>query len=238
MAFLEINPDYRDLLRRLGLLRAEDFLALPAVIVCGHPDRNVAQVALGGVAAFLKREHRVPWKERLANAWSGFGWVSKSRREAATLRALRQAGVGCPDWIAVGEDDRGRAFLLLREVSGTVDLRHFLQRLAPPRDRHRLARRLGRELARLHDAGFDHPDLYAKHVLVDPDDGTFHFLDWQRSRRGRPSWRQRCRDLAALHATLADDLASPRERLACLRAYLGGERRVSEMLLSGPWTRD
>jgi hypothetical protein len=34
------------------------------------------------------------------------------------------------------------------------------------------------------------------------------------------SWRRRWRDLAALDATLAEDLATARERLVCLRAYL------------------
>jgi hypothetical protein len=33
-------------------------------------------------------------------------------------------------------------------------------------------------------------------------------------------WPARLRELAALHASLAEDLASPRERLRCLRAYL------------------
>jgi hypothetical protein len=37
--------------------------------------------------------------------------------------------------------------------------------------------------------------------------------------RRRLAVTERCRDLAALHATLADELASPADRLACLRAY-------------------
>src|SRR4051812_27547023 len=112
MAFLNVNPRYRDFLHRHGLARVEDFLAVPAVIVCGHPNRHVAEVKLGSgddtVAAFLKREHRVPRKDRLANAWAGFGPVAKSTREARVLEAARAAGIGCPEWIAAGEDDRGR----------------------------------------------------------------------------------------------------------------------------------
>jgi tRNA A-37 threonylcarbamoyl transferase component Bud32 len=227
MAFVEINPAYRALLRRHGLGRAEDFLALPAVIISGHPNRHVAQVTIGAgastLAAYIKREHRVPWKDRLASAWAGFGWSSKSFREARTLRQLGQIGVGCPSWIAVGEDDQGRAFLLVQELSDAVDLRHFLgqHRQASPRDRRRFARALGETLARLHAAGFAHADLYSKHVLVDPTNETIHVLDWQRAQRMvRVGWHRRCRDLAALDATLADDLATPRERLVCLLAYL------------------
>jgi tRNA A-37 threonylcarbamoyl transferase component Bud32 len=226
MAFLDINPRYRPLLERLRLTRFEQFLSWPAVIVSGHPERNVARLTLGtgpeAVGAFLKREHRVRWRDRLANAWAGFGPVSRSRREALVLRALSEAGVNGPEWIAVGEQ-RGQAFLLVREVAGAADLRQLLRdEIIAPAQRRELAARLGEALARVHAAGFDHPDLYSKHVLVEPGTLTVWFLDWQRSRRHCwLDWQQRCRDLAALDATLPAELASPGDRLTCLRAYLG-----------------
>ena len=90
---LHINPAYAAVLHRAGLVRAEDFLRLPETIVSGHPGRQVSRVLLGdgpeALTGFLKREHRVPWKERLLNARDGFGLVSKSLREAQTLEALR-----------------------------------------------------------------------------------------------------------------------------------------------------
>lgn len=230
-AFLHVHPRHASHLRRLGLTHPEHFLSLRAVIISGHPDRHVGQATLGdGPAAlptFLKREHRVPWKDRLANWWAGFGPVSKSEREARVLKSLEAAGVGCPRWIAYGEDGRGRAFLLVEEVRDAVDLRLYLQDhlSAEPRQRREFARHLGRELARLHEAGFDHPDLCAKHVLVRPRDQAVCFLDWQRGRRGMP---QTLRNLALLNATLADCLASPRERLVCLRAIKKGTHLFSE----------
>jgi tRNA A-37 threonylcarbamoyl transferase component Bud32 len=228
MAFVDVNPRYREQLDRLGLRTPDDFLTLSGVILCGHPDRNVARVTLGegaaAIHAFFKREHRTRWRDRLANAWAGFGFVTKSYREYRVLRQLAAAGVGCPEPLAAGEDGQGRAFLLLREVAGARDLRAFLAETATtPAARREVARRLGNALARMHAAGFDHPDLYSKHVLVSgisPESLTFHFLDWQRSRRGSPPWRHRWRDLSALNATLADELATPRERLVCLRSYL------------------
>jgi hypothetical protein len=173
MAFMEVNPQYEAFFKRHGLTGPEVVLTLPAVIISGHPERHVARVTLGSgmdtVPAFLKREHRILWKERFLNAWEGFGFVSKSRREAHTLQALQQAGLGCPDWIAVGEDGQGRAFLLIRGIQGAVDLRRFLyeRRNQPAWKRRRFARRLGQTLARYHNAGFDHPDLYSKHILVE-----------------------------------------------------------------------
>jgi tRNA A-37 threonylcarbamoyl transferase component Bud32 len=222
MTILDINPAYEGLLRRHGLASAEDLLALPGLIVSGHPDRHVARVTLGGLSGYLKREHLVRRRDRLGSAWAGFGPVSRSVREARTLAALRGAGVACPDWVAAGEDDRGRAFLLVADVPGGVDLRQFLRERRGT-SRHEFAAALGREVARVHEAGFDHPDLYAKHVLVDPRTEAICFLDWQRSRPWRRvAWPRRVRDLAALDATLADDLADAAERLACLRAYVRG----------------
>ena len=109
----------------------EDFLALPAVIVSGHPDRNVSRMVLGTepeeAVAFLKREHCVRWRVRLASFLAGFGFVSRSLREARTLQALRREGIGCAEWLAAGEDGSGRAFLLVREVAGAVELRTYLR---------------------------------------------------------------------------------------------------------------
>jgi Lipopolysaccharide kinase (Kdo/WaaP) family len=223
MAFVEINPHYRTVLEELGLRTAEDFLALPAVIQCGHPDRNVGLVRLGSgdsaMPAFLKREHRIRWKDRLQSALAGFGPVTKSERERLTIEALSREGIGCAEWIAAGEH-RGRAFLLLRALTNARDLRVFLSE-QEPRGRHRFAQKLGAAIARLHNAGFQHRDLYSKHILVDPNDGTPYFLDLQRTCSRRPvNWKQRWSDLAALDATVADDLLSRDDRLTCLRAYL------------------
>jgi tRNA A-37 threonylcarbamoyl transferase component Bud32 len=225
MASLHINSRYGDFLAQLGLMAPEQFLALPSVIVSGHPDRHVARVTLGNdlfaLTAFLKREHRTRWRDRLASARAGFGFVTRSLREARTLDALREAGVVCPEWLACGEDNNGRAFLLVRAMKGAVDLRRYLHdRCATaPAERRRLACRLGEALARIHTAGFSHPDLYSKHVFVGPEEQDISFLDWQRSLR-RPGTRRRQRDLAALDATLTNDLVSTTERLVCLRAYL------------------
>jgi tRNA A-37 threonylcarbamoyl transferase component Bud32 len=266
MAFVEIAPRYRDVLRSNGIASAGDFLGWAGVILSGHPRRHVLRVRAGDESFILKKEHRVPWRDRFASAWAGFGWSSKSLREARVLDRLRRAGVPCPEVVAAGEDG-AQAFLLLREQAGMTDLRDYLggplpasegrsgkwegeapaepcceygsagaspsQNSLPLTDseRRRLAAALGRELARIHAAGFEQPDLYAKHILVRPSAGgyRFCFLDWQRSRiRRAVPWRRRLGDLAALDASLAEHLASDRLRLVVLRSYL---------LDSGPLTR-
>ncbi len=176
--FVEICPGYRSLLRECGLTEPEDFLALAAVTVSGHPDRNVSHVVLGqgpgALPAFLKREHMVPWRARLNNMLAGFGWVSRSMRECRVLQALEREGLPCPDWLAAGEDSQGRAFLLLREHSGCIELRRRLRQQLQPPERRTLAELLGQTLANLHHKGFTHPDLYANHILLQPGGAGAH----------------------------------------------------------------
>jgi heptose I phosphotransferase len=232
-AFVEVAPGWRRFLREQGLSEPCQFLDLRALIVSGHPDRHVARVRLGSgqgaVMAYLKREHGVRLTSRLANALAGFGLVSRSLREAHTLQALSRENLGGPEWLAAGEDGRGRAFLLVREVEDSVDLRTYLRDETDPARRIGVARALGAQLARLHDAGFEHPDLYAKHVLVQAGAATFRLLDWQRARRCRAlGWRARGRSLAALDATLDPRLAAGCERRAFLRAYLAAAQQHPE----------
>ena len=79
-------------------------------------------------------------------------------------------------------------------------------------------------MAALHEAGFRHRDLYAKHVLMGSGQ-RICLLDWQRcDGRRHVGMAARVRDLAALHATLPDDLASERDRLALLRDYVGSSK--------------
>src|SRR5205807_1849887 len=102
---------------RTGRRRAAAPRAVPRGPAPGHPDRQAARLTLGAgaeaVAVYLKREHRVPWPVRLANALAGFGFVSRSLREARTLQALGREAIAAPEWLAAGEDGRGRAFLLV-----------------------------------------------------------------------------------------------------------------------------
>ncbi|MFL5340453.1 MAG: lipopolysaccharide kinase InaA family protein [Gemmataceae bacterium] len=220
---MRINPAHRARLESLGLSDAADFLELPGEIVSGHPDRHVMRVQLGGTRAYLKREHRVPLADRLTNWWAGFGMVSVSFREAAMLERLREQNVPAAAWLAAGEDAQGRAFLLLAEAAGAIDLRQHLLRLAPQqrRERRRLAHRLGGLIAQIHNQRIEYPDLYAKHILIHPVTGELTLLDWQRARQlTQISWRERCRELAALNASIADELAGRAERLAFLAEYL------------------
>jgi tRNA A-37 threonylcarbamoyl transferase component Bud32 len=219
-ACVTARPD----LQALGLTSADAFLDLQGEIVSGHPDRHVMRVELpDGRVCFLKKEHRVRWKDRFENWRAGLGWCSKSVREGRMLSEMEVRRIGTPSCLAFGEDGRGRAFVLIAAVPDAVDLRRFVHLQA---DGEELAIALGRFCAELHAARIDHPDLYAKHFLIEPTTFELTLLDWQRAIAGRAvSWSRRIHALAALAATLPSAVSAAL-RTHMLWAYL---RRIDAL---------
>jgi hypothetical protein len=115
-------------------------------------------------------------------------------------------------------DGHGRAFLLVEGLTGSVDLRHFMNDSdLSQTERAVFAQRLGQWIALFHDSGYTTPELTAKHLFVDSTNREFSLIDWQSATRSPYFARQsRLRSLAALHASLLEPLATPRERLRVL----------------------
>ena len=215
--FLVVHPKFRTWLRDCGIRTAEDAMALRGEIVCGHPDRHVAQIELPERTVFVKRELVIGLRTRLKNWWHGDGAVSRSEREANVLRKLDAARLPAPQWIAYGRDSNGRAFLMTEEFRGASDLPTALPRIA---ERPALAERIGKYLAELHEANFGTPELSAKHLFVIPETFELALLDWQSCRVGiAPTNAERAKWLGTLHATIASEQANPRDRLRLLWAY-------------------
>lgn len=212
--------------RKWGYTEPQSIFEYPGEVVSGHADRHVVRVVIGRgprrILAYLKREHRVRWRDRLSSWWRGSGALSLSEREARTITELRKLGLPVPRLLACGEYE-GRGFLLLSAVRGAMDLRRFLHRMGAALPDHRrawVARQIGETVARIHAAGYDAPDLLSKHVLIDPRRLDITVIDWARTRRsGTLADQTAARDLGRLHASLADSLATPRDRLRCLWAY-------------------
>ena len=214
------HPRYERFLKRWGLDSPNSVLELRGEILCGHPDRHVMRVELGSRVVFLKREHVVGLRTRFRNRLAGFGWVSRSEREALTLQQLEAAGLPGPQWLAYGEDGNGRAFLLVDELAGMHDLTKLLgDNALSPSERRELVARLGHTLAELHARNFVTPELAAKHVFINPMTLAATLIDWQSSQRRPPTEAECVRQLAGLNASLADGLATPRERLRLAWMY-------------------
>lgn len=219
---LIVAPQFASWLDSLGLQTAGDFLELKGEIISGHPRRHVMRLIVGGEECYLKKEHQVNRSDRLKNAWMGFGFVSSSIREAMMLAELREQNIACPEWIAAGETDDGRAFLLLRALPGRISVREALESgcLGSRHNFRSHLQQLAAAVARVHIAGIRYPDLVAKHVLLSHDGGDPAFLDWQRGwRRRRVDPRSRARDLAALHASIRSEVLQPYQRLRFLVEY-------------------
>jgi hypothetical protein len=78
-------------------------------------------------------------------------------------------------------------------------------------------------VARLHNGGFVHRDLYLSHFFYDSQAATaaIRLIDLQRMMRPRRMGRWIVKDLAALHFSTPAEVASNTDRLRWLRRYLG-----------------
>jgi heptose I phosphotransferase len=242
----ETHPDYRDLLQSAGLTDFERVMQCrDGELVGQHARRDVTRLEIihesRRCCLFLKRERSASWKDLFSGLVCGWGWTTKARWEWQAIRRLQAAGFGCAEPVAFGQ--RGlfspRGFLALAEIPDAVVLTEALAG-ASARDRRELIAALAREVARLHDAGFDHPDLYSKHVWVSrqAEGWRVFLLDFQRTRRRWfVGWKRRLNDLAALNSTLDPNQATLAERMRFLRIYLeatgrqGRQRRAARRIL-------
>jgi tRNA A-37 threonylcarbamoyl transferase component Bud32 len=170
----------------------------------------------------------------------GFAYVVKHLcRRSRGLRAWRTANeletrrISTASPVAAIEFRRGllldRSFFVAERVVGSVTLPQYARdaRGTPELSeaRHRLARRLGKLLRRLHDAGFDHRDLKPSNVLVveRPDGPEPVLIDLDGIRRtGRVPDRRRARNLARLARGLMDEPHVSRwDGLRVLAGYVG-----------------
>lgn len=120
-----------------------------------------------------------------------------------------------------------RGWLLLRELPGARDLLDVLGD-APPARRRVVLAAAGRAMRALHDAGFDHPDLHLKNLLLGGD-GSVRVLDLDRVRRRDALARERRLaglfrfDRFAAKQAAAGARVSRTDRLRVLRGYAGAD---------------
>lgn len=151
------------------------------------------------------------------------------RREHDNLVALAADGVPVPRAITWCEERSGflgrpaRSVVVMERIEHQETLRERLARADEP-ERRRWSRDLATIVARLHDRGWRHRDLYLQHFLIpgpgDPQGRRLVLIDVGRARRERALGRRFvAKDLAALLHSTPENVTA-RERLAFFLRYL------------------
>ncbi len=222
------------LLEQLGLTTLEQVQAFQGDRVKDHRGRrDVLRLRTTGSGGreqvwFLKRNWKPYRKDGLMSLLRHGRVWSQARQEWENSRALETAGLTVAGLVAYGEDCgplwERFSFLITEAASGGQTLEEFIAACRDRARRRRVVDALARTVRRMHDAGLASPDLFTRHLFVDPDRGVpeFCFIDMARlDRRGHVSRALRGRDLAALNLTAPLRFVSAKERLRFLRAYAG-----------------
>lgn len=188
---------------------------------------------------FLKKHHVRSWWTRFCARFGFSVGRSAAREEAMNIRRLQSAGIPCMELAGHGErlrqDGLLESFLMTPELEGFTQLDDFLRdrfrglNAERPERRdpglQRLTARVAALARQLHEAGFNHRDLYCCHFFVrwrDQGDFEIRLIDLQRvqhRRRLRRRWL--VKDLAQLA------YSAPRDRIKCtlkmsfIRQYFG-----------------
>ncbi|UCE61436.1 MAG: phosphotransferase [Phycisphaerales bacterium] len=227
-----------------GLLRANDVDSLDALFAVSDGEsltkpglgswrERIRLVLSDGEASrtfYLKRFTEPPTAVRRAVRRSGSGASSVAGAERAWMNRLTRDGIACPTPVAFGEDLIGsrerRSALLMEEVPGQ-SLESWATRWRAEKQPvvRELIEPTASLIARLHECGYIHRDLYLSHLFFDADapaDRALHLIDLQRVIR--PAGRQGrwiVKDLASLNFSTPFVLFSNIDRLRWLKHYLG-----------------
>jgi len=224
-----LRADVADALLAAGVLDPEALRAGAAARYTGRGRPFGVQVAGAGRVFVRPYLHGGMLARVTADLHAGDG-----RFEAELAAHVEAAAAGVPVCEALGWVSRPagglfrRGWLLLREIERASDLAEILERGPAPERRRELLAAAGHAVRALHDAGFDHPDLHLKNLLVDGA-GTVRVLDLDRVRR-RPSLSRERRlaglfrfDRYAAKRAAAGVPVSRTDRLRVLRAYAGAD---------------
>ena len=237
-----VSTAYRAMLQRSGLVRFADFCGSEGEVISAHGSRDVVKLALtaedGPHTVYLKRFGPTHLKDALKDLLRLRRVRTKALVEFTMLCALRDVDVAVPNAIACGERHvlgRDRAsFIMIDALPAGRPLDEVLTDVDEPTRRRRLIASAAAFVRRMHDAGFTHTDLFAKHLFVAEaadDAWSVSVIDLQRGRlEASASRKRRGRDLAALMVSLEPDAMTLRERRMFLLGYLDADRLTADDL--------
>ncbi|MCC7292328.1 MAG: hypothetical protein IT449_09740 [Phycisphaerales bacterium] len=241
---LWIHPRFRTLLDQAGWSRPQRLLDPTVGGEMSKPGltrwRRRARIALADdagreVVFFLKQYVAPPPPARRAALRLCPDAGTLAGAEWCWMQRLAADGVGCAEPAALAERLAGgveQASALLIAATPGISLEQWFARRVAGEDAHRRDVRralpgLAALIARFHDRGYVHRDLYACHVFIDGAAALPAFRLIDLARVFKPRWlRQRwiVKDLAALHYSCPADRVTRTDRLRWLKLYRGVRR--------------
>ncbi|TET38242.1 MAG: hypothetical protein E3J72_03705 [Planctomycetota bacterium] len=240
------NVDYEKFLDENGLKGFDDFYNLEpdAVVKRVRDERATMRVKLksgGGERIFYLK--RTVYNPLLEAARTVLKWTKQFNNMVHEFEACRRfLEAGLPTAVPVAAGRRGsirrvETFCLSAGLGETEKLEDYApKRFSPPldggriREKHSLAKKIGRLARKMHDSGFNHRDFYLCHVHRFVDGGGLAILDLNRAAffPGGVLGRWVVKDLAALDAgPVPDGVLHATDRLRCFKSYLGREGKMT-----------
>lgn len=241
-----INQNYQDILEKTNLAGFDDLYNYPfGKTLKRIPERRVIRFELpwqGRRRVFYLKRHETESPDIGALARIGIrrAGASSGMTEFENLCDFRQHGLATVTPVAAGERRVGmfkyRSFLVTESFEPYIALEQLME-LHPNRLRgetgshykRKLIEAVAKTARRMHEAGANHRDFNATHVLVGPEaaDGLpkIALFDLQRvDRRRWQRFRWMVKTLAELNYTLPETLFSKEDRLKLLMDYKGVNR--------------
>jgi len=231
---------HESLLRQLGLATLEQvrqFQGAPDELVKNHRGRrDIFRLRATGAdglerVLYLKRNLKPYRKDGRASLFRRGQVWSLSRQEWENSIRIEAAGLHVAALVAYGEKcgwfTESFSYLITEAATGRQTVEEFLHECREPALRRRVFDALARVIRKFHEAGLASPDLFTRHIFVDPAaaEPAFCFIDMARLDQGPTlSPAQRARDLAALNATAPMRDVSTRERVRFLQVYTAARR--------------
>ena len=236
---MEIKDSFRGLLKENGFTDFDSFMNFTGGEVLKKISvRSITKFYLikDGVrhGFYLKRHSQ---GKRLGEKFKGL--VSKpvsteARKEFDAISALSDAKIPCPGAVAYGErssSNKVESFLVTEALDGYTQLEKMVHDFDPPLPAAKIQRKraliseVASLVAGLHQAGFNHKDLYLTHILAKFKQSAGYnlkLIDLQRVEHrttGRRRWL--VKDIAALNYSSPQGVVTRGDRLRFYKAYTG-----------------
>ncbi len=233
---LVINRDYENLLMDSGVACFTDLYDLSnATIVKKQMDRSVLRFELKGHIFFLKRHMREKCQKGDILVNTPFSWCSEGGKEFAFFHLFRLHKLATTTPVAMGEqifpDDTVQSFFLSEDFSPYIQLeyiiRHTPEVLAGAKNsvkRKNILQAVGQYARAMHQAGFNHKDFNATHVLLhDLDLAVPGIALFDLQRVDQNTWQRFRWPIKALaefnYSSRENDLFTDAERLFLFHTY-------------------